>query len=310
MTASAPSVDGIAITGLTKSFGDVHAVRGIDLKVAPGEIVALLGPNGAGKSTTIDMLLGLAEPDAGSVTVFGLEPRPAIDRGTVGAMLQSGGLIRELDVRELLTVMASLFPNPMPVDEVLALTGAGELADRPTHKLSGGETQRVRFAVSIVSDPDLLVLDEPTVAMDVSARHGFWAAMRTFASRGKTVLFATHYLEEADAWADRIVLMARGQVVADGPTGEIKAMVGQRVIRATLPDVDLSVLGALPGVTGAERHGQTVVLSCARSDDALRALLQAHPGACDIEVAGAGLEAAFLELTGDDHVSPASRDAP
>jgi len=149
MTAPASTtVAGIAITGLTKSFGEVRAVRGIDLSVAPGEIVALLGPNGAGKSTTIDMLLGLAEPDAGTVTVFGLEPRPAIDSGTVGAMLQSGGLIRELNVRELLVVMASLFPNPMDIDEVLALTGAGELADRPTHKLSGGETQRVRFAVA------------------------------------------------------------------------------------------------------------------------------------------------------------------
>jgi len=306
--ASTP-VAGIAIAGLTKSFGAVHAVRGIDLTVAAGEIVALLGPNGAGKSTTIDMLLGLAEPDAGTVTVFGRDPRQAIDSGTVGAMLQTGGLIRELNVRELLVVVASLFPHPLDVDEVLALTGADVLADRATHKLSGGETQRVRFAVSIVSDPDLLVLDEPTVAMDVSARHGFWDAMRAFAGRGKTVLFATHYLEEADAWADRIVLMARGQVVADGPTGEIKAMVGHRTIRATLPDADLDGLRALPGVTAAERHGQTVVLSCVRSDDALRALLQAEPDACDIEVAGAGLEAAFLQLTGDHPADPPSEAA-
>ena len=298
------TVAGITIAGLTKSFGEVQAVRGIDLTIAPGEIVALLGPNGAGKSTTIDMLLGLAEPDAGSVAIFGRDPRTAIASGTVGAMLQSGGLIRELNVRELLVVMASLFPNPMDVDEVLALTGADELADRATHKLSGGETQRVRFAVSIVSDPDLLVLDEPTVAMDVSARHGFWDAMRAFAARGKTVLFATHYLEEADAWADRIVLMARGQVVADGPTGEIKAMVGQRTIRATLPTADLAALGNLPGVTAVERHGKTVVLSCARSDEALRALLETEPEACDIEVAGAGLEAAFLQLTGDEPVEP------
>ena len=296
-----PTIDaGISLVGLTKSFGAVQAVRGIDLTVAPGEIVALLGPNGAGKSTTVDMLLGLSEPDAGTAHIFGQAPRQAIDAGTVGAMLQTGGLVRELSVRELLTLMASLFPNPLSVEEVLEITKVGDLADRPTHKLSGGETQRVRFAVAIVSDPDLLVLDEPTVAMDVSARHGFWDAMRAFAARGKTVVFATHYLEEADAWADRIVLMARGRIVADGPTGEIKAMVGSRTIRATLPTADVDALGRLAGVTAVERHGNTVVLTCAQSDDALRALLAAEPGACDIEVAGAGLEAAFLQLTADE----------
>lgn len=296
---------GIALTGLTKSFGAVQAVRGINLVVAPGEIVALLGPNGAGKSTTVDLLLGLAEPDAGTATIFGQSPRAAIDGGKVGAMLQTGGLLPQLSVRELVTMMASMFPSPLAVDDVFALTQIDELADRPTTKLSGGETQRVRFAVSIVSDPDLLVLDEPTVAMDVAARHRFWEAMRAFAARGKTVLFATHYLEEADAWADRIVLMARGQVVADGPTGEIKAMVGSRTIRATLPAADVDALAALPGVTAVERHGETVVLTCARSDDALRALLAAQPAACDIEVTGAGLEAAFLQLTAD---APAEAD--
>ncbi|HWJ63019.1 MAG TPA: ABC transporter ATP-binding protein [Acidimicrobiales bacterium] len=290
---------GIWLRGLTRSFGTVHAVKGIDLTVAPGEIVALLGPNGAGKSTTIDLLLGLGEPDGGTVAIFGQPPRAAIDAGAVGAMLQTGGLIRELSVRELLVVMASLYPAPLGVDEVLALTGIEELADRRTDALSGGETQRVRFAIAIISDPQLLVLDEPTVAMDVSARHGFWEAMRSFASRGKTVLFATHYLEEADAWADRIVLMARGSIVADGPTGEIKAMVGSRTIRATLPGADLAALEQLPGVHAVERHGQTVLLTCADSDAALRALLAAEPGACDIEVTAAGLEAAFLELTAD-----------
>lgn len=302
---------GIELVGLTRSFGTVQAVKGIDLTVAAGEIVALLGPNGAGKSTTIDLLLGLGDPDAGSVAIFGRPPRQAIDAGAVGAMLQTGGLIRELSVRELLEVMASLFPAPLGVDEVLALTGIEELSDRRTDALSGGETQRVRFAIAIVSDPQLLVLDEPTVAMDVSARHGFWEAMRTFAARGKTVLFATHYLEEADAWADRIVLMARGSIVADGPTGEIKARVGSRTIRATLPDVDLVALEQLPGVSAAERHGRTVLLTCADSDAALRALLAAEPTAVDIEVTAAGLEAAFLELTADHpEADPATAVAP
>jgi ABC-2 type transport system ATP-binding protein len=291
---------GIELKGLAKSFGDVRAVRGIDVAVSPGETVALLGPNGAGKSTTIDMLLGLLDPDGGTVTVFGAPPRAAIDAGAVGAMLQTGALIRDVTVRELVDMMGSLYPSPLGVDEVLDLVGITDIAGRKTQKLSGGQTQRVRFAVALVSNPDLLVLDEPTVAMDVEGRHGFWSAMRSFAAGGKTVLFATHYLEEADAYADRVVLMAQGVVVADGAPTEIKAMVGNRTIRATLPGVPLEELERLLGVTRAERRGDSVVLVCSDSDAAIRALLAAHPGARDIEIAGAGLEEAFLELTGGD----------
>ncbi len=291
---------GVVLSGLRKSFGSVHAVRGIDLSIAPGETVALLGPNGAGKSTTIDMILGLTRPDAGSVSLFGLSPDEAVKSGVVGAMLQTGALIRELSVRELVAMVASLYRAPMPIDEVLALTGISEIADRRTNKLSGGQIQRVRFAIALVSNPDLLILDEPTVALDVEGRHGFWAAMRAFASRGNTVVFATHYLEEADAYADRIILMAGGRVVADGPATEIKARVGRRTIRATLPGVDPAVLGGLLGVVDVERHGEAVTLSCRDSDTALRALLTTYPDAVDIEVRGAGLEEAFLELTGDD----------
>jgi ABC-2 type transport system ATP-binding protein len=289
---------------LTKTFsapqGPVRAVRGIDISIERGETVALLGPNGAGKSTTIDMLLGLTRPDAGSVTLFGRPPSDAVDAGAIGAMLQTGKLIRDLSVRELITMMASLYPTPLPVDEVIALTGIGDVAERRTQKLSGGQTQRVRFAIALVSNPELLVLDEPTVAMDVEGRHGFWMTMREFASRGKTVVFATHYLEEADAYADRAVLMAHGRVVADGPTTEIKAMVGSRVIRATLPGVDLADLAALSGVTGVERRGEAVVLNCSDSDTAIRALLASYPDVRDIEISGAGLEQAFLQLTGTE----------
>jgi ABC-2 type transport system ATP-binding protein len=252
-TVTSPPTVGISLVGLTKSFktpqGPVHAVRGVDISIAPGETVALLGPNGAGKSTTIDMLLGLSKPDAGHVSLFGLSPAQAIKIGAIGAMLQSGAVLRDLNVRELLTMMGSLFPHPLSVDEVIDQTNLGDIADRKTQKLSGGQTQRVRFAVALISNPDLLVLDEPTVAMDVESRRDFWAAMRGFTSRGKTVIFATHYLEEADAYSDRIILMARGQVVADGPATEIKATVGLRTIRATLPNVDLAALGALTGVT-------------------------------------------------------------
>jgi ABC-2 type transport system ATP-binding protein len=300
-TAVTPEA-GIKLHGLTKTFrapqGPVHAVRGIDVQIAAGETVALLGPNGAGKSTTIDMLLGLLEPDSGSVSLFGRPPAEAIQNGAIGAMLQTGSLIRDLSVRELLGMMASLYPASLPVSEVIDIVGIGAIAERRTQKLSGGETQRVRFAVALVSDPDLLVLDEPTVAMDVEGRHAFWDSMRGFAARGKTIVFATHYLEEADANADRAVLMAQGSIVADGPTTEIKAMVGLRTIRATLPGADLARLEALPGVTSAERRGDAVVLHCADSDAAIRALLAAHPEVRDIEIAGAGLEQAFLQLTG------------
>jgi ABC-2 type transport system ATP-binding protein len=233
------------------------------------------------------------------VSVFGSSPAAAVDAGAIGAMLQTGGLIRELSVRELVTMVASLYPSPLAVDEALKLAGIADLARQRTNRISGGQTQRVRAAVALVGDPELLVLDEPTVGMDVEGRRAFWTTMRAFAARGKTIVFATHYLEEADAYADRAVLMARGIVVADGPTTEIRGMVGARTIRATLPGVDLAALDALPGVVGSERHGEAVILACSDSDAAIRALLDAHPGARDIEIAGAGLEQAFLQLTGD-----------
>ncbi|MDQ6850693.1 MAG: ABC transporter ATP-binding protein [Actinomycetota bacterium] len=302
-TIADPATAGISLRGLQKSFksptGPLHAVQNLDIAISPGETVALLGPNGAGKSTTIDMLLGLLAPDAGEVRVFGMTPHDAISAGAVGAMLQVGGVIQYLTVRELLTMIASLYPRPLDVDEVIELTKIGDLAQRKTSKLSGGQTQRLRFAIGLVSNPDLLVLDEPTVAMDVESRRDFWSTMREFAARGKTVLFATHYLEEADAYADRIILMARGVVVADGPATEIKATVGVRTIRATLPGADLAALGALPGVTNAETRGEGVILNCSNSDEALRALLPAFADARDIEVTGAGLEEAFLQLTSD-----------
>jgi ABC-2 type transport system ATP-binding protein len=292
---------GIRLRGLAKSFpgrdGAVRAVDGIDVDVAAGETVALLGPNGAGKSTTIDMVLGLLDADAGDVRVFGRDPHEAVAAGIVGAMLQTGGLIRDLTARELVEMVASLYPDPLPVDEVLDLVGIRAIADRRTQKLSGGETQRVRFAIALVANPELLVLDEPTVAMDVEGRHAFWTSMRGLAARGTTVLFATHYLDEADANADRVVLMAHGRVVADGPPAEIRAMAGTRTIRAIVPGADSTRLAALPGVANVERRGAAILLSCSDSDAAIRALLAAYPAARDIEIESVGLEEAFLRLT-------------
>ena len=292
----------IELRGLEKSFGPIRAVRGVDLGISPGEVVALLGPNGAGKSTTLDMLLGLTEPDRGRVSLGGRTPGEAIRTGTVGAMLQSGGLLRDMSVRELLAMLASLFPAPMDLDELMALTGVADLAGQRTEKLSGGQTQRVRFAMALVPDPDLLVLDEPTVAMDVTTRHAFWSAMRTIGGSARTVVFATHYLEEADLHADRIVLLARGRVVADGSTTEVKAMVGTRTIEATLAGADPARLGRVPGVAACQVRGDVVTLTCSDSDTALRTLLATYPAMHDIAVRGAGLEEAFLELTDDHHL--------
>jgi ABC-2 type transport system ATP-binding protein len=226
-------------------------------------------------------------------------------------MLQTGQLIEYLSVRELITMVASLYRHPLGVDDTLRLTGIDDIADRWETKLSGGQTQRVRFAIALVADPDLLVLDEPTAALDVEGRRDFWTAMRAVASRGKTVLFATHYLEEADAYSDRVILMARGRVVADGPPTEIKAKVGGKTIRTTLPSADLGVLGSLPGVAKVEGRGDAVTLSCLdsqSSDSALRELLMRFPEARDLEVRGGGLEEAFLELAADELAASALAD--
>jgi ABC-2 type transport system ATP-binding protein len=306
--------EAIALNGIAKTWrgpkGPVHAVRGIDILITRGETVALLGPNGAGKSTTIDMILGLARPDSGTVSVFGRSPGDAVKAGLIGGMLQTGSLIRGLSTRELIAMVASLYPDPLDIDEVLELAGLEDAAEQRTEKLSGGQTQRARFATAVVSNPELLILDEPTVAMDVDGRRAFWVSMRGFAARGKTILFATHYLEEADANADRAILIAHGKIVADGSTTEIKGRVGTRTIRATLPGVPSSELAELPGVNSADRHGDAVILVCSDSDQAIRALLARYQDARDIEITGAGLEDAFLRLTGGPDGDPAVPDQP
>jgi ABC-2 type transport system ATP-binding protein len=296
----------VELSGLVKSFRTakavVPAVREVSLSIRAGEAVALLGPNGAGKSTTIDMLLGLTRPDAGSVRVLGRSPDVATRSGGVGVMLQTGSLLRDVSVRELLTMTASLYPRPLEVDDVIDSTGIESIASRRTQKLSGGETQRVRFALALVCNPELLVLDEPTVAMDVESRHEFWLTMRQFTGRGRTVLFATHQLAEAEGYADRAVLMADGRIVADGPTNELKAMAGRRTIRATLPAVPRAAL-VLPGVESVERRGEAVILRCTDADLALRALLDGFPQARAIELESGGMEQAFLELTSANSTS-------
>ncbi len=273
----------------------MQAVAGVDLTIRSGEVVALLGPNGAGKSTTLEILLGLVRPDQGSVQVYGGTPVDAIAQGQVGVMLQSGGIIEDAKVGELVNLVAGLHKDPMPVGEALERAGIADLADRKMKGLSGGQKQRVRFAMAIIPQPELIVLDEPTTGMDVEARRDFWASMHAETARGRTVLFATHYLEEADAYADRVVLMRDGKIVADGTAAQIRASVSGRTIRATVPGADLATLAALPGVRNVETRGDVVLLQCADSDDTLRYLLS-NTEAHDIEVTSADLEDAVLAI--------------
>lgn len=302
------TTDTVVFDRVTKRYGGVRAVDDLTLTLRPGETVALLGPNGAGKSTTLDLLLGLKRPDSGSVTVLGTGPREAIVAGRVGAMLQSGGLMGEVTVAELVRLACGLHPRPYPVPDVLARAGLTAIAGRRADKLSGGQAQRVRFALATAGDGDLIVLDEPTTGMDVTARRAFWATMRDQADRGRTVLFATHYLEEADAIADRVLVLHRGRLLADGTATEIKASTGMRRVSFDLPDgtPDETALRRLPAVTAVSvSPGGTVRMRSKDADATVHALygLGFHPR--NLEVAGLGLEQAFVALTGtEEAVAP------
>jgi ABC-2 type transport system ATP-binding protein len=289
----------VDLTGIHKNFGQVRAVDGVDLKLAAGEIVAILGPNGAGKTSTIDIILGLSQPSAGRVSVLGMQPRQAISRGLVSAVMQTGGLLRDLTVAETIEYTASLFAQSQSGRDVLSRAGIAEIADRRVGKCSGGEQQRLRFAMALLPDPELLVLDEPTTGMDVEGRRTFWAAIRKDAEQGRTVLFATHYLEEADAYADRIVLLRHGKVVADGTAAQIKAMAAGRTVRATLPGATESMLLEAPGAEEVEVRGDTVLIHSKDSDATARYLLTTT-SAHDLEITARGIEDAFLALTGDE----------
>jgi ABC-2 type transport system ATP-binding protein len=297
----------VDLWGVRKSFGSVQAVRGVALTVGAGEVMAFLGPNGAGKTSTIDMILGLSRPDAGAVQVYGMAPRQAVRRGLVAAVMQTGGLLKDLTVAETVEYTARLFAVSRPAAEVLERAGITAIAGRRVGKCSGGEQQRLRFAMALIPDPELLILDEPTQGMDVEGRRSFWTAIRQDAARGRTIIFATHYLEEADAYADRIVLIAKGQIVADGTAAEVKGLASGRMIRATWPGADETALRAIPGADGAEIRGDTVLIHCGDSDAVARRLLNQTP-ARDLEITARGLEDAFIALTGDHVAGPAGRN--
>ncbi len=288
--------DALDTTGLTVRHGDVLAVDGLDLRIGRGETVALLGPNGAGKSTTVSAVLGLLRPAAGTVRVLGRAPADAVRAGGVGAMLQHGGLPGEARVGEVLHLVRRSYADPWPLADLVATTGIGGLLGRDVDALSGGQRQRVLLALALAGQPPLLLLDEPTSAMDVEGRRAFWATMRELAARGTTVVFATHHLEEADAVADRVVVMAGGRVVADGPSAGIRSAVAGRTVRFSAPDG--AAFDRVPGVTGTTRTGGTVALATADVEATLRGLLADGVPLTDLEVRGASLEDAVLSLVG------------
>ncbi|HWV76980.1 MAG TPA: ABC transporter ATP-binding protein [Isoptericola sp.] len=300
-----PAPPALSLRGLRKEFpspaGPVRAVDGIDLEIAPGEVVAFLGPNGAGKTSTIDMVLGLSAPTTGTVQVFGADPADAIAAGRVAAVMQTGGLLRDITVGETVALTAALFGRDGSPAPYLERAGIADLADRMVGKCSGGQQQRLRFAMALVSEPDLLLLDEPTTGMDVEGRREFWSAIRADAAAGRTVVFATHYLEEADTYADRVVLVSRGRVVADGSTAEVRSLASGRTVSARIDDdgeraAVAARLRDLPVFDAIDHRGSRLVVRTPDSDVVARYLLT-QTGARDLEVASENLEDAFVALT-------------
>jgi ABC-2 type transport system ATP-binding protein len=291
----------VSFHNVRKTFGHVKAVDGLSLDLRTGETVAILGPNGAGKSTSLDMLLALRKPTSGTIRMFGSDPYHAIKSGRVGAMLQSGGLMPEVTVRELVTLVTGFHPRPLPVEETLRRAGITQFAGQRVDRLSGGQTQRVRFALAIVGEVDLIVLDEPTTAMDVETRQAFWANMKAEVAEGRTLLFATHYLEEADQAADRIIVLNKGRLLADGTPSQIKARAGAKRISFRLDQLDEPFLLGLPNLVNLEIRHDLVQIQSSDSDRTLYAVLDAGYRPREIEVSSLGLEQAFLAITAEDN---------
>jgi ABC-2 type transport system ATP-binding protein len=290
----------VSFVNVSKHYGNLKAVEGLNLDLRAGETVALLGPNGAGKSTSLDMLLALRKPTSGQIKMFGSDPYHAVKSGRVGAMLQSGGLMPEVTVRELVTLVTKLHPKPEPVEVTLKRAGIAQFADQRVDRLSGGQTQRVRFALAICGQAELIVLDEPTAAMDVETRRVFWSSMRDEVAQGRTLLFATHYLEEADQAADRILVINRGRLLADGTPAEIKARAGAKRLSFRLDTVDEQFLLGLPALVNLEVRHDFVQIQSSDSDATLYAILDAGYRPHELEVASLGLEQAFIAITAED----------
>lgn len=286
------------LQSVSKSYGNVQALKAVDFQVRAGEVVALLGPNGAGKTTAVKLLLGLLQPNSGTVRVFGGDPTNPENRMRTGAMLQVGRVPETLRVREHIDLFSSYYLNPMPVSQVLAASGLEQLSDRKFGELSGGQRQRVLFALAFCGDPDLLFLDEPTAGLDVEARRLLWEEIRHLVRRGKTVLLTTHYLQEADALADRVAVINKGEIIAAGTPSDIKAQTAGKRIRC-ITSIPLNTLRQVPGVTEVKEDREAVELHTGVVEQVLRELLSLDANLAGLEVTAAGLEDAFLALTQD-----------
>ncbi len=287
-----------SLEGVNKNYGTVRALRGVNFRVRAGEVVAMLGPNGAGKTTAVKLLLGLLQPNSGRARVFGGDPTNPENRMRTGAMLQVGRVPETLRVREHIDLFSTYYQKPMNSAEVLAAAGLEKLSDRKFGDLSGGQKQRVLFALAICGDPDLIFLDEPTVGLDVEARRMLWDEIRKMVSRGKTVLLTTHYLQEADALADRVAVINQGEIIAEGTPAEIKAKTAGKRIRC-ITSLSVGMLRQIPGVTEVREDREAVELHGVEAEPILRELLARDARLSGLEVSSAGLEEAFLALTQD-----------
>jgi ABC-2 type transport system ATP-binding protein len=285
-----------SLTAVSMSYGAVRALRNVNFTVRAGQVVALLGPNGAGKTTAVKLLLGLLQTDSGKARVFGCDPTNPANRMRTGAMLQVGRVPETLRVREHIDLFSSYYSRPLKMQEILASAGLENLADRKFGDLSGGQRQRVLFALAICGNPDLLFLDEPTVGLDVESRRSLWDEIRRLVDAGKTVLLTTHYLEEADALADRVAVINQGEIVAEGTPSEIKAQTSGKLIRC-ITGLSLETLLSLPGVSSAKQNRERVEIHAVEAEPVVRALLVRDPLLSGLEVSSAGLEEAFLSLT-------------
>jgi ABC-2 type transport system ATP-binding protein len=292
-----PSTTPVAeLAGVTQRYGSVTALDRLDLAVRPGELLALLGPNGAGKSTSIAVLLGLVRPQSGQARLFGRDPQQVDARRRIGVMLQSAVLPPTLRVGELLRLTASYYPSPRPLAESAALAGVDDLLTRPYGKLSGGQQRRVQFALALCGRPDLLFLDEPTVGMDIEARQKLWAAIRELVRQGCAVVLTTHYLEEAEALARRVVVIGQGKVITEGSVDDLRGRVGMTRIRC-LSDLDADAIAGWAHVAAAQREEGRLVITTAAAESVLRRLLDADAALSELEVRRAGLAEAFVELS-------------
>ncbi len=286
------------LRGVSKNYGAVRALDDVSLAIHAGEVVALLGPNGAGKTTAVSLLLGLLRPTAGTVRLFGENPKEAANRVKVGAMLQISGVPETLKVKEHLDLFRSYYPNPLGAADVLELAGLAEVADRPYGKLSGGQQQRLHLALALCGNPDLVFLDEPTTGLDVGSRRALWETIRGFVQGGRTVVLTTHYLEEADALADRVVVVDHGRIIAEGTPSAIKAQTAGRKIRA-VTRLSAAFVENLPGVTSVRRDGAAFEILAVEAESVVLELLTNDPSLSGLEVVSAGLEDAFLALTAE-----------